>query len=97
MCGCQPVLIHEEASTSLTSFLDGDSLPAHGEKPEGWQSSGKRVKRGLFQTAQNWYVNADANGAANCIREVSITLGLGPSGVSRGALTSPLRVRLWAA
>lgn len=90
------VIEHEEANTSAASFLDGDSLPAHGEKPEGWKSSGRRVKRGLFRTAQNWYINADCNGAANCIRKVSITLGLDLSGVSRGALTSPSRVRLWA-
>jgi putative transposase len=91
------VIEHEEANTSAASFLDGDSLPAHGEKPEGWKSSGKRVKRGLFRTAQNWYINADCNGAANVIKKVSITLGLDLSGVSRGALTSPLRVRFWAA
>lgn len=91
------VIEHEEANTSAASFLDGDSLPAHGEKPEGWKSSGRRVKRGLFRTAQNWYINADCNGAANCIRKVAATLGLDLSGVSRGALTSPLRVRLWTA
>jgi putative transposase len=90
------VIEHEEANTSAASFLDGDTLPAHGEKPEGWKSSGKRVKRGLFRTAQNWYINADCNGAANVIRKVAATLGLDLSGVSRGALTSPLRVRLWA-
>lgn len=88
---------HEEANTSAASFLDGDSLPAHGEKPEGWKSSGKRVKRGLFRTSQNWYINADCNGAANIIRKVSITLGLDLRGVSRGALTTPLRVRIWTA
>ncbi|MFQ3618382.1 MAG: transposase [Cyanobacteriota bacterium] len=87
---------HEEANTSAASFLDGDSLPAHGEKPVGWKSSGKRVKRGLFRTAQNWYINADCNGAANCIAKVAATLGLNLNGVSRGALTSPSRVRLWA-
>jgi IS605 OrfB family transposase len=87
---------HEEANTSAASFLDGDSLPAHGEKPEGWKSSGRRVKRGLFRTAHNWYVNADCNGAANCIAKVAATLGIDLSGVSRGALTTPLRVRLWA-
>lgn len=87
---------YEEANTSAASFLDGDSLPAHGEKPEGWKSSGRRVKRGLFRTAQNWYINADCNGAANVIRKVAATLGLDLSGVSRGALTSPLRVRFWA-
>jgi putative transposase len=88
---------HEEANTSAASFLDGDSLPAHGEKPEGWKSSGRRVKRGLFRTAQNWYINADGNGAANVIRKVAATLGLDLSGVSRGSLLMPLRVRFWTA
>jgi putative transposase len=87
----------EEANTSAASFLDGDSLPKHGEKPEGWQSSGKRVQRGLFRTAQNWYLNADGNGAANILRKVAATLGLDLRGVSRGALTSPLRVPIWTA
>ncbi len=86
----------EEANTSAASFVDGDSLPKHGEKPEGWQSSGKRVKRGLFRTSQNWYINADCNGAANIIRKVAATLGLDLSGVGRGALTTPVRVRFWA-
>ncbi len=86
---------YEEANTSAASFLDGDSLPAHGEKPEGWKASGRRVKRGLYRTAQNWYINADCNGAANVTRKVAAILGLDLSGVSRGALTTPLRVRLW--
>jgi IS605 OrfB family transposase len=85
----------EEANTSAASFVDGDSLPKHGEKPLWWKSSGKRVKRGLFRTANNWYINADANGAANIISKVAATLGLNLNGVSRGALTTPLRVRLW--
>lgn len=85
----------EEANTSAASFLDGDSLPAFGEKPEGWKASGKRVQRGLYRTAMNWYINADANGAANIIRKVAATLGLDLSGVSRGTLTSPQRIFLW--
>ncbi len=85
----------EEANTSAASFIDSDSLPKHGEKPDSWKSSGKRVKRGLFRTANNWYINADANGAANIISKVATTLGLDLSGVSRGELTTPLRVRLW--
>ncbi|MHC5936586.1 RNA-guided endonuclease InsQ/TnpB family protein [Nostoc sp.] len=85
----------EEANTSAASFIDGDSLPKHGEKPSFWKSSGKRVKRGLFRTANNWYINADANGAANIISKVAATLGLDLSGVGRGELTTPLRVRLW--
>lgn len=37
----------EEANTSAASFLDGDTVPKYGEKPQDWKSSGKRVKRGL--------------------------------------------------
>lgn len=85
----------EEANTSAASFVDGDTLPKHGEKPDGWKSSGRRVKRGLFRTAINWYINADCNGAANIIRKVSTTLGLDLSGVSRGALTHPTRIYIW--
>ncbi|BDT13970.1 MULTISPECIES: hypothetical protein [Oscillatoriales] len=43
----------------------------------------------------NQYINADCNAAANIIRKVSATLGLNLNGVSRGALTTPLRVRIW--
>jgi IS605 OrfB family transposase len=85
----------EESYTSKASFVDGDELPKYGEKPEGWKSSGKRTKRGLFRTANNQYINADAQAAANIIRKVATTLGLDLSGVSSGALLTPLRVRLW--
>lgn len=85
----------EESYTSKASFLDADSLPVYGEKPEGWKSSGKRVKRGLFRSAMNFYINADCNGAANIIRKVATKLELCLSGVSRGSLTSPLKVRFW--
>lgn len=85
----------EEANTSIASFLDGDTLPKHGEKPIGWKASGKRVKRGLYRTAKNWYVNADAQAAANCLAKVAVRLGLDLSRISRGALTTPLRVRFW--
>ncbi len=85
----------EEANTSAASFLDGDILYKYGEKPKNWKSSGKRVKRGLFRTGNNWYINADANGASNVIRKVAATLGIDLSGVGRGDLTTPLRVRLW--
>jgi putative transposase len=85
----------EESYTSKASFLDLDTLPTFGEKPEGWKASGKRVKRGLYRTQNNQYINADCNGAANVLRKVSTTLGLCLDGVSRGALLTPLRIRLW--
>jgi IS605 OrfB family transposase len=85
----------EESYTSKASFLDADALPKFSEKPEGWQSSGYRVKRGLFKTGKNIFVNADANGAANIIAKVAIKLGLDLSGISRVSLIAPLKVRLW--
>lgn len=85
----------EESYTSKASFIDRDELPTFGEKPEGWQATGKRTKRGLYRTAQKWYINADCNGAANILRKVSMTLGLDLSGVSRGALTRPTRICFW--
>lgn len=83
----------EESYTSKASFLDQDELPTFGEKPEGWKSSGKRTKRGLFRTANNQYINADCNGAANILRKVATTLGLDLSGVNMGSLTTPKRHR----
>ena len=85
----------EESYTSKASFLDSDELPTFGEKPGGWQESGKRVKRGLYRTANSGDINADCNGAANILRKVATTLRLNLSGVSRGALTTPLRFRFW--
>ena len=87
LCGIQFVET-EESYTSKASFLDGDELPIFGEKPEGWHSSGTRVKRGLFRTAQNWLVNADGNGAANILRKVSRNLDLDLSRLSRGTLSA---------
>jgi IS605 OrfB family transposase len=85
----------EESYTSKSSFLDGDMLPTFGAKPEGWQPSGNRVKRGLYRTAQGYKLNADCNGAANIIKKVAMKLGLDLSGISRVSLSAPLKVRLW--
>jgi IS605 OrfB family transposase len=86
----------EESYTSKASFIDRDFLPAFGEKPEGWKESGKRVKRGLYRTAQGYLINADCNGAANMGRKnVAVMLGLDLSGISRGALSAPLKFKLW--
>ena len=87
----------EESYTSKTSFIDGDYLPALGEKPQDWKPSGRRVKRGLYRTAKNWYVNCDAQSAGNIGRKVSRTLGIDLSRLSRGVLTRPQRYRLWSA
>nr|WP_293126804.1 transposase [Microcoleus sp. bin38.metabat.b11b12b14.051] len=85
----------EEAYTSKASFLDNDSLPKFGEKPEGWKESGKRVTRGLYCSAGGTKINADGNGAANIIRKVAVKLGLNLSRISSGDLMAPLKIRLW--
>ena len=85
------VTVTEEANTSKASFLDGDTLPKHGEKPVGWVASGTRVKRGLYRTRQGHLVNADCNGAANILRKVATQLSISLVKVGRGALTLPQR------
>ena len=84
----------EESYTSKASFLDGDSLPKFGEKPEGWQSSGKRIKRGLFKAFSGQLINADCNGAANIIKKVATQLEVSLDKVGRASLTVPQRYKL---
>lgn len=91
----------EESYTSKASALDLDDLPVYGEKPKqekDWRFSGKRVKRGLYRTAEGILVNADAQASVNIIRKVTRTLDLnGLEGLAMGALTRPQRMRLWSA
>lgn len=86
----------EEANTSAASYLDGDSLPEHSKKPDGWKASGKRSPRGLYTTANKSKVNADLNGAANILRKVARNLGIDLSRLGRRCLTTVGRIRLWA-
>ncbi len=85
----------EESYTSKASFLDTDVLPKFGEKPQGWQASGKRIKRGMYKTGKGFLINADCNGAANIVRKVATMLSLELGGVGRGCLSQPTKVRLW--
>jgi putative transposase len=85
----------EEANTSCTSYLDGDSLPEHGQKPDGWKASGKRVKRGLYRSKDGSVVNADLQASANILRKVARNLDLDLSRLGRRCLTTVRRVRLW--
>jgi putative transposase len=85
----------EEAYTSKASYLDGDSLPVYGQKPDGWKASGKRVNRGLYRTVNGSIVNADLNGSANILRKVASNLGIDLSLLGRRCLTTVARIRLW--
>ncbi|HLY30026.1 MAG TPA: transposase, partial [Ktedonobacterales bacterium] len=66
------VIVTEESYTSKASFLDADPLPVYGSsEAETAPCSGKRVKRGLYRTADGRRLNADVNGAYNIIRKVA--------------------------
>lgn len=64
------VIIQEESYTSKSSFYDLDAIPDFGIK-NTIRFSGKRVKRGLYRTKNNEYVNADVNGSLNILRKSS--------------------------
>jgi len=57
------VIEQEESHTSKCSFLDNESIEHH-EK-----YLGKRIKRGLFRSANGILINADVQGALNIIRK----------------------------
>ena len=56
-------VLTEESHTSKCSFLDLEEIKHH----EVYL--GKRVKRGLFRTSRNCYVNSDVNGSLNIGRK----------------------------
>lgn len=58
------MLITEESYTSKCSFLDKEELCKHEHY------LGKRVKRGLFRSADGHCYHADVNGSYNIIRKV---------------------------
>lgn len=97
LCKLHGIKFHEteEAYTSKSSYLDGDSLPKFGEKPDGWKASGNRTRRGLYRTSKGYLVNADLNGSANIMRKVSRNLGLDLRRLNRRALTTAARIKLW--
>ncbi|NEP32922.1 transposase [Moorena sp. SIO3B2] len=99
---CIKFIETEESYTSKASFLDDDFLPTFGEKPvrvacakaQGWKQSGKRVRRGLYRSANNELINADCNGAGNILRKVATQLGFPLAEVGRAALNLPQRYKL---
>ena len=87
-------VLQEESYTSKSSFFDNDELPTYGkDSPQTYEFSGKRVKRGLYQTKNNYLFNADCNGALNILRKskvVDVTVLC-----SRGELDTPKRIRVY--
>jgi len=54
---------NEESYTSKCSFLDNEEITKHDVY------KGKRIKRGLFQSANNTLINADVNGSYNILKK----------------------------
>ena len=83
----------EESYTSKSSFLDNDELPKYkAEQPYTKGFSGKRIKRGLYQSKNGTILNADVNGAYNILRKGKQNFTC--EELSSGLLASPLRIRL---
>ena len=64
-----PVVMQNESYTSKASCLDQDPVPDYKEGDTPPEFSGKRIKRGLYRSADGILMNADVNGAANIIRK----------------------------
>jgi putative transposase len=82
----------EESYTSQASFLDNDPVPNWTGESKDYNFSGRRVHRGLYQSANGIRINADCNGAANILRKSKQKVNV--DRLYTGDLASPLRKRL---
>ena len=83
----------EESYTSKSSFLDEDVLPEYkAEQPYEDIFSGRRIKRGLYQSKNGTILNADVNGAANILRKCKQNVDFNK--LCKGLLASPVRIRV---
>nr|DAW47992.1 MAG TPA: putative transposase [Caudoviricetes sp.] len=87
-------ILQEESYTSKASFFDNDELPIYNaDNPQTYEFSGKRIKRGLYQTKNNYRFNADCNGALNILRKSkAVDLSIL---CNRGDLDTPKRIRIF--
>lgn len=63
------VILHEESYTSKCSFIDQDYIPTYSIDDNLLNSSGKRIKRGLYKSKDGLCINADVNGSYNIMRK----------------------------
>ena len=64
------VIIQEESYTSKSSFIDNDHIPVFNSTAElNYKFSGKRIKRGLYQSSSGMIINADLNGSLNILKK----------------------------
>ena len=85
--------LQEESYTSKASFFDRDKIPIYDkENLQEYIFSGKRIKRGLYQTSAGKLINADCNGALNILRKSKV-VDLSVL-YNRGELNTPKRIRV---
>ncbi|WP_245602639.1 hypothetical protein [Gloeothece verrucosa] len=83
----------EESYSSRASFYDRDEIPVYNaDNPSKPKFSGKRIKRGLYQTKDKHIVSADINGSANILVKSKHRLDF--ERVSSGFLANPLRIKI---
>ncbi|MGL5793641.1 MAG: RNA-guided endonuclease InsQ/TnpB family protein, partial [Waterburya sp.] len=83
----------EESYTSRASFYDGDDIPVYNaDNPTKHKFSGRRIKRGLYQTKDKHLVSSDINGSANILAKCIHRLPW--ERVSSGFLANPLRITI---
>ena len=83
----------EESYTSKSSFFDLDEIPVYNPAhPYTNEFSGKRIKRGLYRSANGRTINADVNGACNILRKSKQNFDF--EELCKGLLDSPLRIRI---
>ncbi|HEY9851847.1 MAG TPA: transposase [Leptolyngbyaceae cyanobacterium] len=84
-------LEQEESYSSKASFYDRDEIPVYNaDRPSQTRFSGKRIKRGLYQTKDKHLVSADINGSANILIKSKHRLSF--ERVCSGFLANPLRI-----
>lgn len=81
------VIVTEESYTSKCSFIDNEPISKHDFYV------GKRVKRGLFKSSNNFKINADCNGSLNIARKVipNFNINTIEKGI-QGIVVSPIRL-----
>lgn len=83
----------EESYTSKASFLDKDNIPCFNPNEENnYSFSGKRIKRGLYQSSTGIIINADVNGACNILSKSKQNFN--HEELCIGLLVSPTRIRV---
>jgi len=83
------LIFQDESYTSKCSFLDQEPVTKHE------QYQGKRIKRGLFKTSKDIYINADVNGSANIAVKSNLRSQIYDlTRQSSGFTSNPKRIRL---